>query len=222
MKWITANDLESWANTKAAEGALPYLVSSLIRASAPNVTSFRFPAGDSSQIPGYDGRLESEAFPPYVPDGKSVWEFGTGEKYAAKADQDYEKRTNEPGAAIPAETTFVFVTPRAWAHPDIDEWIKEKKGQAIWKDVRVIDGVALEDWLDQKQAVAARFARELGLKPATGAMSTDEFWGEYSSRFKPPLTETVILAGRNRRLGAGSSAAAGDRTESSVARRLNR
>jgi hypothetical protein len=197
MKWITATDLERWADSKAAEGGLPYLVSSLIRASAPDATAFRFPAGDSSQIPGYDGRLESEGFPPYVPEGKSVWEFGTGEKYRAKADEDYEKRTKEPRAATPAETTLVFVTPRTWSHPDVDEWIKEKKEQGVWKDIRVIDAVALEDWLDRKQAVAAKLARELNVKPATGAMSTDEFWSEYSSRFKPPLTEKVILAARN-------------------------
>jgi hypothetical protein len=197
MKWITATDLGRWAVTKAAEGSLPYLVSSLIRASSPSASSFRFPSGDSAQIPGYDGRLEAEGFAPYVPEGKSVWEFGTGEKYKDKANKDYEKRTKEPGAATPAETTLVFVTPRTWSRPDLDEWVKEKKEQGFWKDIRVIDAVALEDWLERSPAVAAKLARELlSIMPAIGAQSTEEFWDECISRFGPPITEAVVLAGR--------------------------
>lgn len=79
------------------------------------------------------------------------------------------------------------------------------------REVRLIDGAALEDWLDQNPAVAARFARfELALMPPVGARSAEEFWDEYGSRFKPALTEQVLLCDREqqakellRQLGSG-------------------
>src|SRR5262249_54966999 len=66
-----------------------------------------------------------------------------------------------------------------------------------WRDVRFMDGVALEDWLSQHEAVAARVARKvLATFPALGARSVEEFWEEYSARFKPALTPEVLLCDR--------------------------
>jgi hypothetical protein len=65
------------------------------------------------------------------------------------------------------------------------------KVEAVWKDVRCIDAVVLESWLDECPAVAARFARtKLGLMPQRGARSTDEFWDEFRHLFRPPLIAT--------------------------------
>lgn len=77
MKWIYAADLDRWAETSiASRTALSELVSSLVRASSPNPKAFRFPTGDSAQLPGYDGSLESEAhrrmFPPEIQFGSLV------------------------------------------------------------------------------------------------------------------------------------------------------
>ncbi len=72
----------------------------------------RFPSGDSVGIPGYDGHLIAEGVPPYVPDGESVWEFGTGQDYLSKANDDYAKRTINPGCVDPSRSTFVYVIPR--------------------------------------------------------------------------------------------------------------
>jgi hypothetical protein len=195
MKWIYATQLEQWAETILSRTDLSELVSSLVRASARSPKSFRFPTGDSAQIPGYDGSLESEGLPPYVPEGKSVWEFSTAAGVLAKADSDYEARKNDPRGRILSETSFVFVTPRTF--PDADKWSKTKEEENIWKKVRLIDGVDLEDWLERNPAVAARVARGLlPLMPSHGVRSTDEFWDEYASRFEPSLTEAVLLAGR--------------------------
>lgn len=196
MKWIRADDLVRWAETSvASRTALSELVSSLVRASSPSPRSFRFPTVDSAQLPGYDGSLESEGAPPYIPAGASVWEFSTESGPLGKANRDYEARKKEPRAAVPNETTFIFVTPRKW--PDADKWIKERNDEGFWKSVRVIDGVDLEAWLEMNPAVAARVARSLlPLMPTHGARSTEEFWDEYSSRFEPPLAEAVLLAGR--------------------------
>jgi hypothetical protein len=199
MKWITALDLERWADTMGARLALSELVSALIRASAADIGAFRFPTGDSAQLPGYDGRLTAVGAPPYVPDGESVWEFGTSGDYRRKADEDFQQRTVTPGSAVRTQTTIVLVTPRRWdvRGLSMEEWQEQKRREVDWKDVRIIDGVGLEDWLSQHDAVGARVARSiLGVVPAIGARSTEEFWEEYSSRFRPPLTKEVLLCER--------------------------
>ena len=81
MKWITAGQLDDWADRTDARTALSELVSALIRASAPDMQAYRFPTGDSAQIPGYDGHLVAKGVAPFVPDGESVWEFGTDKGY---------------------------------------------------------------------------------------------------------------------------------------------
>jgi len=142
VKWITALDLSRWADTTGARTALSEPVSALIRAAASDIRSFRFLAGDAAQIPDYDGRLSARGVAPYIPDGESVWEFGVAEQYLDKANQDFIRRTNAPGDIVKVETTFVFVTPRAWANPgrSIEDWCREKKSQFDWTDIKFIDG----------------------------------------------------------------------------------
>ncbi|PYX07484.1 MAG: XRE family transcriptional regulator, partial [Acidobacteria bacterium] len=155
MKWITADDLARWAKTLSAQSDLPALIKDLVRASATDIRAFRFPAGDSAQIPGWDGRLNSLSSSLYVPEGDSVWEMGTSADYLGKANGDYTKRTANPGAVDPAVTTFIFVTPHRWVHTimSIDAWRKERLAEDLWKDVRAIDGAMLEDWIEQCPAV---------------------------------------------------------------------
>jgi len=94
MKWITAGDLERWSGKVGASSTFPALVADLIRATARSIDAFRFPSGDKGQVPGFDGNLEAEAAPPFVPGGHSIWEFGVGGNLMAKADEDYEKSTS--------------------------------------------------------------------------------------------------------------------------------
>ncbi|MBI4205418.1 MAG: hypothetical protein HY527_10370 [Betaproteobacteria bacterium] len=117
-----------------------------------------------------------------------------------KANEDYQQRTESPGAVNPRETTFVFVTPRSWDSRSLEDWRAQKQRDGQWKDVRAIDGVALEEWLSQHPAVASKLAREvLGVFPNTGARSIAEYWDEYSSRFEPPLDGAVLLCDRQER-----------------------
>lgn len=200
MKWITAFDLNHWAARTTARLTFPSLVADLIRASADDVSAFRFPNGEMGQIPGLDGDLDIDnALPPYVPAGRSVWEFGTNANAISKVDGDYNKRTGQYSPEKRAEMTFVFATPRSWKDgtEKIGEWVDKKIALAEWKDVRVIDGVQLEHWLDMHPAVASHWARkELLITPNLGARSTDEFWLQFSSRFDPPLTKDVVLCER--------------------------
>jgi hypothetical protein len=203
MKWIEARHLKSWADRIDARTRLSEILAQLVRASAASITAFRFPTGDSAQLPGYDGILSAipaDSFRKFLPVGDSVWEFGTAADYFVKANGDYKKRTESPGESVnPVETTFVFVTPRVWdrADPSIADWISQKKAEQHWQDVRVVDGVSLENWLELCPAVAASVAREIvGSLPVTGALSADEYWKEYSTQFEPRLKEQVLIAGR--------------------------
>src|SRR5205814_8981933 len=84
VKWITADDLARWAKTLSSQSDLPALIKDLVRASATDIRAFRFPAGDSALIPGWDGRLNSLSSSLYVPEGDSVWEMGTSADYLGK------------------------------------------------------------------------------------------------------------------------------------------
>jgi len=199
MRWVTATNLQQWADTLPARTSFPALVADLIRATASNISDIRFPSGDKGQVRGFDGVLETTGMPPYVPDGKSIWEFGVTEDAAGKASSDYKKRTEQVDEAARKETTFVFVSPRTWDNPKekLPDWILAKRELKEWKDVKYIDGAMLEDWLSACPAVAARWARyELKLMPLGGMQSTEEFWEEFSNRFSPALVDQVLLAGR--------------------------
>jgi len=60
MKWITASDLARWSELSVSRNDLPELIGDLIRASARDIASFRFPSGNTGNIRGFDGHLESE------------------------------------------------------------------------------------------------------------------------------------------------------------------
>ncbi len=199
MKWVTALNLQQWAETIQAKSRLPGVVADLIRGVAKDISDIRFPRDDKGQVRGLDGILDAAGAPPYVPNGKSIWEFGASKDIKTKANSDYDKRTAELDPAVRAETTFVLVTPYTWDKPkeEFSTWLQEKQSRNEWKSVELIDGQKLEDWFSLCPAVAARFAKyDLRLLPATGVRSTDEFWEEFVTRFEPPLIEEVLLAGR--------------------------
>lgn len=199
MQWIKALDLEMWAETVQAKGKMPGLVSDLIWATASKVRYLRFPNGDKGQVRGYDGELDAESSSSFIPDGKSVWEFGTSGAGKAKAESDYKKRTNEVAPADRANLTLVIVTPRTWdtGGEKLPDWLAEKNALGEWKKVEYLEGTRLENWLAQCPAVASKWAScELKLTPQIGVQSTEEFWQFYSSRFSPELNESVLLASR--------------------------
>jgi hypothetical protein len=196
LKWISARDLEQWSKVISARDALPAMVADLIRASAQDIASFRFPSWDKGQVRGFDGHLEAMGSPPFVPDGMSIWEFSV----RSKADEEYDKHVKQISTTERANITFVFVTLQTWDNPKLklQDWESGKRKRNEWKDIRYIDGFTLEHWLDEHPAVASRYARfELGLFPQLGARSADEFWHEYSNLFEPTLTEEVLLCERD-------------------------
>lgn len=198
MKWITATELQHWAATLSARDTFPELIADLIRATAKEIQAFRFPSGNKAQVRGFDGWLHATGVPPYVPDGLSVWEFGASGANATKALKDFTKRTNEVSGDKQKETTLVLASPYTWDDPQnkLPDWIDERKNSSNWKEIVYLDGVQIEDWLKLCPGVSARYAAEMQLRPVEGVQSSDEFWNEYACRFKIPLTEDVLLCGR--------------------------
>jgi hypothetical protein len=199
VRWISVLELEQWADRIGARDAFPELVRDLIVASATDISDIRFPGGDKGQVRGFDGWLEANGTTPWVPPGRSIWEFGVSVNPAGKFERDYAKRVEELAPADRARTTFVFATPRTWDNPQkkLPDLVADYRARQEFADVKYLDGIQLECWLQQCSAVAARHARTvLGRVPQTGARSTDEFWDEYARRFRPPLTEDVVLCAR--------------------------
>lgn len=229
LKWISALELGQWADTLQAKDKMPELVADLIWATTVRVKRLRFLQGDMGQIRGFDGYLDVDSTSPFVPDGKSIWEFGTNGAGKTKAQGDYNKRTDEVDAETRAQHTLVIVSPRTWDTPKVkvEDWLDEKNNQGDWKRVVYLDGPLLEDWLGQSPAVASRWARyQFRSAPQQGVLSTEEFWQSFSNRFDPALSEDVLLAGResqaedllrNLAQGSGRLAFAADTTDEVIA-----
>jgi hypothetical protein len=194
MNLVKASNLEAWSSSLTARANLPGVVASLICSSCPTLQSYRFPSGDASQTHGFDGVAEVVTGTTFVPEGISIWEFGTGENYERKASDDFKKRTDAMSAEDRAKRTFTFVTSRLWdGGPEKWEQARASEG---WLKVRVLDATSLELWLSESPAVALTLAKELGIIPPIGIRTIPEFWEEYRLNFDPVLKEDLLLAGR--------------------------
>ena len=197
MKLVTRDNIERWADTTFSKAALPYLILRLVRATTPASTKTNLPSGSATYIGGWDGIVNCELETSYVPQGNSLWEFGTISDCKGKADDDYKKRKNNPLGFDPKDCVFIFVTPRLWTKKD--EWITAKKAENHWKDVIVYDAIDIEQWLDIALAVSRWFAAQdgVGTYPFDGIMTADEFWEEWSIGPKGlVLLPESIIAGR--------------------------
>lgn len=197
MNRITTYNLVTWAATRECQQYLPLLVRKLIRASPVTLQRMLIPAGDNVVLPGYDGTVETSNEYEYVPEGVSVWEIGTNKDFNAKAEKDLAKRSKAVSAKFAAETCFVFVTPRIW--DGREKWVEEKNKTKIWKDVRVIDGVVLEEWIEQFPVVGAWLARLIGL-PFGNLQPLEEFWNEWKENIKFRINAELVVAGRERQV----------------------
>jgi plasmid maintenance system antidote protein VapI len=188
---ITARQIEGWADGSIrARDHLPALLRRLVNGSGLPLTEVDFPAFDSAQRSGWDGKVTTDAASPWVPRGKSRWEFGCDKNVAKKAEDDYQARlADERTADDRLETTFVFVTPRNW--PGKDKWAEAKRAEGVWKDVRALDASDLEQWLEQCPAAQAWFKEQTGTQPP-GLQSLDTAWALWAQATTPPLPKTLF------------------------------
>lgn len=200
---VRAADLEKYANNINSQTVIPELIYLLVKQSISNASVCRIPYGDAVNQSGWDGIVEAEsAFLEFVPDGRSYWEIGTGNDPQTKATKDFRKRTGQLSAEDRAQGSFVFVTPRftGWGEPEQTKWLKRRKGKG-WKDIRIIDGVKLADWLREFPAVGQRLAKKTGLSKSLGGISTPrEHWENIVSLTEsgdPPIPPILFTEGRS-------------------------
>jgi hypothetical protein len=209
MLIINENQIDEWvrANARNAQGLIVELVWRLVAASCPKPQERRFPLADSIGQHGPDGILDTVlGFDPFVPDGRSLWEIGTGLNARDKAIEDYNGLTAAIPEHIRKDSTFVFVTPLSarrnweytWKENAQARWIEERRGRGEWKDIRVIDGTKLIDWIHHFPAIELWLAEKIipGL-PANQIETLEQRWEILKSTGEPPsLTPDVFLANR--------------------------
>ena len=187
---IKAHQIKSWADTIEARQLLPVLLRTLIRSTGDRLVQVDFPGHDDAQRPGWDGWVEAEAASPWIPQGRSGWEFGTNQDPKLKAEREYTKRLSIP-LAEREECTFVFVTPRKWQGKDA--WAKTKNEAGEWRAVKAFDASDLEQWLEQSIAGQVWLAAKLPTPiPMQGCETPDRFWDRWRSASDPPLTAKVF------------------------------
>lgn len=204
---VTENQLDEWVrgNARDAQGVIVELVWRLVAASSPRPKERRFPLGDSIGQPGPDGILDADfAFDPFVPEGRSFWEIGTGLSAGAKATSDYTDLVTATPEHVRLGSVFVFVTPlsgrREWPHTWKEDaqasWLEERRKRDEWRGVRVIDGTKLIDWLREFPSVGLWLAQTMGLS-VQQIETPEQRWRVLRTiGDPPPLTSRVFLANR--------------------------
>lgn len=195
--WATATDIHQWSDRRDAQEDLPRLLRRLVLVSHSGVRRISFRSGEGVQVPGIDGRVETDEGSAFVPEGVSVWEMGAGGNPASKAQEDYAKRTADPRDVTPSTSTFVFVTSRRWR--ERDSWVAARKAEQRWKDVRVLDADDLETWLEGTPSVHLWLSRRIGVFP-DGAADLEHWWANWLDGTRPALTAEFVLAGRDEAL----------------------
>ena len=183
---IKANDIERWAsNNIPARARLSVFLRTLVHSTCNGLTKVDFPGNDDAERTGWDGVVETDEGTPWVPSGRSGWEFGANKNIKRKADKDFVKSVKTLNETERAEITFIFITPRRW--PGKGAWIAAKKEKGYWKDVRAYDASDLEQWLEQSPSGQAWFANETGI-PAQDVRSLDKCWDDWAKVSEPPLS----------------------------------
>jgi excisionase family DNA binding protein len=189
---VDGTQLSQWATTRDIQGRFPELVRRLL-ASTPGITEVSVRAGEGVSAPGWDGRAKSVGTA-YLPSGSLCFEFGVGSQPKAKADEDYKKRRDNPQGVVPADTTFVFVTPRRWS--GAAAWADARRAEGVFADVRVLDADDLEGWLQATPAVHHWISELLGRRPRA-AETLERWWARFQAQTDPALPLALFLVGRD-------------------------
>jgi excisionase family DNA binding protein len=189
---VDGTQLGQWAITRDAQDGFPELVRRLL-AATPGITSISIRSGDGVYVGGWDGQADSTGTT-FLPPGPLWFELGVGGQPKSKADKDYEKRRDKPEGGDPAESIFVFMTPRRWS--GAKGWADRRREEGIFSDVRVLDADDLEGWLRVTPAVHHWISERLGRRPGD-AETLEQWWTRFQSKTDPPLPAALFLAGRD-------------------------
>ena len=187
---IKARQIHDWAeNNHDARRLLPVLLRKLVHSTGHELRQVDFPGYDNAERKGWDGLVEADSATPWVPEGKSGWEFGTNQRPSGKAESDYRARLASVSPAERAECTFVFVTPRNW--PAKTDWAKGKTAAGDWKAVRAFDASDLEQWLEQSIPAQMWLAKQLTMHDDRFE-TLDECWRHWEDASDPKMTPALF------------------------------
>lgn len=192
MQFVTSTNLKQWAGTKDCQNHLPELILRLIFASVKQLERITIPFGDAVHLSGWDGIVSCREMIDIVPEGDSLWEFGSDAEIQRKANREFKKRTENPVGHNQSESTFVFVTPREWS--GADSWVMENQG--TWKKVVVYTAVELEAWIDRCPSVGMWLADKLNILKSGGYLLPEDYWRQWASNEDLTLPYQIVLAGR--------------------------
>ena len=197
---IKARQIHDWAESNIeARQLLAVLLRKLVHSTGHELRDVDFPGYDNAERKGCDGVVEAAAATPWVPEGKSCWEFGTNQRPTNKAESDYIARLKTVPPSERAERIFVFVTPRNW--PDKSEWARNKNTAGDWKAVRAFDASDLEQWVEESIPAQMWLAEQLAM-PINGFETLDHCrrrWEEASEpKMGPSIFEPSVITYRNK------------------------
>ncbi len=186
---IKADEIDRWAGGHQARQELAVLLRRLVHSTTDGVERPDFPGFGQAEREGWDGRIESAASTPWVPEGASRWEFTCNRTPKGRADHYFDHRKRTAPLEDRRKQAFVFLTPRIW--PNKTEWEDEKRRLNEWREVRAYDASDLEQWLETSPATQVWFAERLG-RPVEGFQSLDRFWHEWATAADPPLSPVLF------------------------------
>ena len=147
MKLINSIQIEKYVeeNKKEAENEFPSIIKRLIKNTVENITDIHIPSGNNTMQIGVDGYVSFKGKNKYLGDKTANIEIGTSKNYIDKANKDIRKRTPKK------DENFIFITPYRWNNRKKSklDWIREKKIEFHWNEIKVIDASDLEDWLEE-------------------------------------------------------------------------
>src|SRR5690242_14622766 len=138
MSLVQVHHLEQWGRTVDARDRLGRLLAKLVSSTMPfgAIRTSRFLHETATQLPGWDGQVDCTASNQFVPEGKSLWELGTGAGDASKVRRDFAKRNaaDLPDGWDPKDTVYIGVTLSMLQ--DADKMAAKLTEGSRWKRVR--------------------------------------------------------------------------------------
>lgn len=198
IKWIKHEQIEVWADRQSAQALLPKLIAKLILATNNTVEKLYFPHDNAVNLSGFDGVCKCKYSSLFVPEGDSIWEIGTDKEYFSKYQHDIKKRTKDTGNFKKQNTSFVFVTPRMWKKKEgkgKEDFVESEVNKYDWKDIRIIDSLDIEQWLELAPSVAVGFAEEIGYS-VNNLMSAEKYYESYAKTIKGILPPSFFIGER--------------------------
>jgi hypothetical protein len=195
MLTVTSDELQKWADKYSAKAEFPHLIRRLIWATCSEIRKLDFQGDEDIYLSGFDGISDCGQGNHIVPNGLSVWELSTEKDVTSKANDDYDKRTHDPGLIDRSKASFIFATPRRW--PKGKDWEVERTVKNDWVEVRALWSGQLAMWMDQVPWVATSFARQCLGKEVTGFRTMEMIWAVYTNVPTRGLEPDFVIGGRD-------------------------